>query len=567
MSGNNLRTSSSSPDAGWAWRGALLLLVAATFGHAVGFDFSGWDDDAVLRRNPRMVEPTLATLRFYWLNAEYDLWVPLTQTVWWAIAHVAGTETPPGGGRPELRPAAFHLASITLHAAAAVAAFELLRRLPGVNGLRAAVGAGVFAVHPVQAESVAWAAGMKDVLAGGLSLAALAAYAAAAQSPGRGRAAKAYALATACFVGAMLAKPSAVVVPAMAAAIDVLLLRPAGPRSWRPAVLRVIPWLLLAIPAAYVAKRVQPGHQGDYVGLAHRSLIAADALAFYLWKLVWPTRLCFDYGRTPQVTLALGWHGAMAIVPAFALIAGAAWRRWRGLAVGLLLLAVGVLPVLGFVPFDFQIYSTVGDHYLYLAMIGPAVAVATLPRLTRRAGLIVSLSALAVLAVAAHRQAWTWETLESMSRQALRVNPASWASHNNLAAAWTDAGRLDEAEAAARRAVEMKPEADVARRTLSGVFVRRGDAAAMAGDAAGAVGHYERAAEIDPSNSIALTNLAATLAEQGQLDRAIALYEEALRLSPNLEAAKIGVELARRLRAERPATLPAAPTSRPAGGS
>lgn len=538
----------------------MVALTVATFAHVVGFEFGGWDDVIVLQRNPRLVQPTLDSLRFYWTNPEHDLWIPVTQTVWWVVAHVAAVETSPAGGVALLKPTVFHLASVLAHALATVAAFELLRRLPGVTVTRATLGAAVFAVHPVQVESVAWAAGLKDVLAGGFGIASLAAYMRAA-TPGRSARTRgrAYALATGLFVAAMLCKPSAVVVPVLAGLIDVLLLNPHRP-AWRITVVRLLPWVLLALPVAYVAKRVQPGHQGDYVAWAERVLIAVDALSFYLWKLIWPANLGFDYGRTPQATLANGWHAATAIVPVLAAIAAILWRRWRGLAVGLLMLLTGVFPVLGFVPFDFQIYSTVGDHYLYLAMIGPALLVATLPGVTRRAALLAASVVIATLAVASHRQAWTWQSLESMSRQALRVNPGSWASYNNLAAAWTERGALDDAEHAARRALSMKPEADVVRRTLSGVFVRRGDAAAAVGDARGAVGHYEQAVEIDPTNAVALTNLAATLAEGGELDRAIDLYERALRFDGRLEAARVGLEMARRIRAQQgPSSAPAAP--------
>lgn len=558
-----LQDISLHPSAGrrdWAGRLLVVALAVATFAHVVGFEFGGWDDAIVLQRNPRLVQPTLDSLRFYWTNPEHDLWIPVTQTVWWVIAHVAAVDTPPAGGAALLKPTAFHLASVLAHALATVAAFELLRRLPGVTATRATLGAAVFAVHPVQVESVAWAAGLKDVLAGGFGIASLAAYARAATPDRSARTrGRAYALATGLFVAAMLCKPSAVVVPVLAGLIDVLLLNPQRP-AWRITVVRLLPWVLLALPVAYVAKRVQPGHQGDYVAWAERVLIAVDALSFYIWKLIWPANLAFDYGRTPQATLANGWHAATTIVPVLAAIAAILWRRWRGLAVGLLMLLAGVFPVLGFVPFDFQIYSTVGDHYLYLAMIGPALLVATLPGVTRRAALLAAGVVIATLAVASHRQAWTWQSLESMSRQALRVNPGSWASYNNLAVAWMDGDALDNAEWAARRALNMKPEADIVRRTLSGVFVRRGDAAVETGDSREAIGQYEQAVEIDPTNAVALTNLAATLAEGGELDRAIDLYERALRFDGRLEAARVGLEMARRIRARQgPSSAPAAP--------
>jgi tetratricopeptide (TPR) repeat protein len=317
----------------------------------------------------------------------------------------------------------------------------------------------------------------------------------------------------------------------------------------------VTPWVILAIPVAIVAKQVQPGHQGDYVDWAKRLLIAGDALAFYLWKLIAPIHLCFDYGRTPQVVLASRWTPLLACVPLLVgFIAAGLWRYTRAPALALLLLTAGVAPVLGLTPFDFQIYSTVGDHYLYLAMIGPAVGTGLLLSFAGQRVLAGAALLALLLGVLAHRQVWTWQTLETMSRHVLRVNPNSWASHNNIAAALMERKRFDEAEAWSKRAIEMKPEATIARRTLSGIHTMRGDVATAAGDMPAARASYEAAVQVDATNAIALSNLAATIAEAGELNRAIELYEQALRADPSLQSAQAGLEMARRRLAD-----PAAP--------
>ena len=81
-----------APDASRSLKWMRLIVVAAAvliFLPTVGFDFSGWDDPIVLAENPRLLKPTAANLGFYWSNAEYHLYVPVTQTAWWLIAHVA----------------------------------------------------------------------------------------------------------------------------------------------------------------------------------------------------------------------------------------------------------------------------------------------------------------------------------------------------------------------------------------------------------------------------------------------------------------------------------------------
>src|SRR5207248_6403289 len=104
--------------------------------------------------------------------------------------------------------------------------------------------------------------------------------------------------------------------------------------------------------------------------LRSRLLVSSDALGFYLWKLAWPLHLGVDYGRTPAVALADPIVRLVWLIPAV-LLATACWwwRRRRDAAplASILLFIIGVGPVLGLVPFDFQVYSTVADHYVYLA--------------------------------------------------------------------------------------------------------------------------------------------------------------------------------------------------------
>lgn len=561
-------------------RAAVVGLALLTFFPVMTFDFSGWDDRAVVARNPKLLHPTLDSLRAYWTAPEFDLYIPVTQSLWWLVAHVAGAEQTVAGP-PSLRPEAFHAVNLILHAATALAVFELLRRL-GVGTVAAAGGAGLFAVHPVQAEAVSWAAATKDLLAGGLSVAALTAYVASARglmparsagndrgpldhrSGGMGR--RAYIVATLLYVAAMLSKPSAVVLPLMAAAIDRFLLR----RGWREVALPAGIWLLLAMPCVVWTSRIQPGLQEHYAGGLGRLLIAGDALAFYLGKLLWPARLAFDYGRTPHAVLASPAVYATALVPvAFAVALSALWRANRTFVVGATLFVLGVLPVLGLVPFDFQMYSTVGDHYLYPSMLGAALATAAVPVWDRRpaARAAAALAVIVALAVLAQRQAWTWRTMESMNRHTLAVNPGSWASHNNLAVALLESDRPDEAAAAAERAIALRPGDPYVRRTMASVRLRQADDAAAGGDAARAIDLYRRGLSIEPRNVALLTNLAATLAEVGRLDEAIALYQQAVEAAPHdSAAARAGIDRIRSMRTSPGASPSTAPATAPASG-
>jgi protein O-mannosyl-transferase len=421
---------------------ALLVFVVACAGMArvCANDFVSWDDSFTLFNNPRMNPPTAETLRFYWTRAEHGLYMPGTQTIWAALAKVARNDRPSVDG-VWLNPRVFHVASVAFHATAALVMFLLLRRLIGAardaahaqpsietrfaTDVAAAIGALLFALHPVQVESVAWTAGMKDVLYGLFALVALWQYVAAVQASSRGAARRTvlthFTFATAAFVWAVLCKPTAMVVPALAAVLHVVVMR----RNWREAARWTAAWWPITLAAMVVARLSQ--QVTDQVAtppLWVRPLIAGDALAFYAAKLLWPLKLCIDYGRSPIVAHDGGWVYWTWLVPAA--IAGVlVWRPRRELVAAALLVCLCVAPVLGLTRFMFQFYSTVSDHYLYLAMLGPALAAAWLamnhPKFARPAALVL----IGLFAVKSFAQAGTWKDDESLFTHTLAVTPTS----------------------------------------------------------------------------------------------------------------------------------------------
>src|SRR5439155_14552039 len=146
--------------------------------------------------------------------------------------------------------------SLLLHVISVLLVYAILRRLLRGHSWPAAAGALFYALHPLQVEAVAWASGMKDVLSGCLSFAAILLYLRAVTPPPARAVADAdpdivpridpvaYVLALACFALAMLAKSSAMVTPLLLAIIDYAFLRRPPERIARS----LAPWLALAIP-------------------------------------------------------------------------------------------------------------------------------------------------------------------------------------------------------------------------------------------------------------------------------------------------------------------------------
>jgi len=387
---------------------ALLIIGAVIlfFWPVSNATFITYDDLPNIAQNPRMNPATWASIPLYWTAPYLSLYVPLTYTIWTLLAMMSHTAKPDEIGL-HIDASSFHAVNLLLHVAAALVAYRLLRRLVK-QPLAAAAGALLFALHPVQVEAVAWVTGLKDVLCGLLSLIALWQYIAFVQSrqpdaddQSRLKPIWHYILASIAFILALLSKPSAVMVPVAAAFIHLLLLRRKAEdrtssielsadttnvaRQTRFAAVRtaaaaLLPWFLLSLGCLLITRHAQQVRTSTVIEagkLWQRPLIAADATAFYIYKLAIPFHLMPQYDHAPQAAIARGWIYWAWIVPMTVLVLTLLFRKRSPWALAALaLLVAGILPVAGLVPFAFEHRSLVADRYLYFAMIGPAGALA-----------------------------------------------------------------------------------------------------------------------------------------------------------------------------------------------
>jgi len=539
-------------------------------------DFTTWDERYNIVENPNLNPPTWVGVARYWRAPAFDLYVPVTYTLWAGIARVAFV--PASGMSPaHLNPNLFHAANVLIHLGSALLVFQILlvlfRAWPGV----AVLGALVFALHPIQVEAVGWVAGFKDVLSGCLALAALTLYLS------EHRKQLSFVAATILFGLAMLSKPSAMVLPLIAVVIDIGFQR----RSTRQTILRMLIWAPLAIACAVIAKFLQPATVVlAPAPLFARPLVASDAICFYLYKLIWPFNLGIDYGRSPSAILANHWTWMSWIVPvSLAAILLAARNRFRAGLTGALVFVIAPLPVLGLVTFDFQMFSTVADHYTYLAMLGVSIFFAAIGAVWRGRSAIALWSVLlALLALRSWDQSWNWIDSKSLFGHAITVNPRSWMAHNNLAVALIDAHEYLPASEAARGALAINSNFVPAHRNLAKALQLQGDLngalAAMtnaagcapddpvvwtelghllssAGKSAEAHAAYEQARRLEPRNAMYIVNVASSLAEMGRLDEAIQMYQAALRIDRILAEAQEGLALAQKAKS---ATQPLSPS-------
>ena len=527
---------------------ATIALTAAVFGQVRGHQFLIWDDELHVVNNPRLNPVTWTSLGEIWSEPYGGLYIPLSYTFFAAESLLSVRLT----GR--LDPLVFHLGNLALHLGCVLLVFAILLRLFRHEGA-AVAGALLFGLHPVQVESVAWVSETRGLLCGLFSLLAVWQYVCyAREKRANRRKLIAYLLAGLAFILALLCKPTAVALPLVVAVLDAGLLR----RRWRVVLLSVAPWLLSSAVWTILTKFQQPDRAMAFVTpLWTRPFLAGDALAFYMYKLAAPFQYCADYGRTPSWLMHQWWFWTIWLLPAVFLAALSCLpgRRMWLTAAGLF--AAGLLPVLGLVSFDYQRISTVADRYVYLAMLGPSLALAALiawrpTRLTASA----TAALLTVLALLSVHHTGHWRDNEAWAANTLRVNPQSVVGNHNLGLLRSRQGRdleaincyfavldvdpryaqtelnlgltlarigdVDESIKALERAIALRPDWALAHYHLGGVMAKD------KGDLARATRHFRKAVDLDSEYLKAYESLASVLAARGNYAEAVKACRGAL---------------------------------------
>jgi len=444
-----------------------------------------WDDDRYVTNNP------LLTASDGWWRIWFSLdspsqYFPLTYSVLRLEHAFWGWE-----------PAGYHWLNILLHAANALLVWRLLQRL-SVPG--AWLAAAIFAVHPVQVESVAWISELKNVLSLFFVLLALLAWLEFIEEEARPRW-RWYVLALGAQALALAAKATACTLPA---ALWLILWLKRKPIRW-PRWAQLVPFLALGAGTGLLAMWWERYHQGTEGGafvlsIPERLLVAGHAFWFYLGKLLWPVNLAFSYPRWtlhPDSPLAYGWLAAGVAFGALIFLLRP--RLGRGPEVALLFYLLTLAPLLGFVMLFTFIYTFVADHYQYVACLGPiALAAAGLARaLDAPAKLPAWLkpalcgALLLTLGTLTWRQCGMYANQEVLWRATLERNPASWMARVNLGEFLAQEGRLDEAVPLWREAIHLNPRDAAA-------YYDLGVADAQDGRAREAIGNFRKALALEP---------------------------------------------------------------------
>lgn len=517
--GKTGRRNTTVPQSGADWLWGLCLVAATILAYQSVWQAGYvWDDDVYVTANKLLTAPD--GLRRIWFSLDSpSQYFPLVYTSF-RIEHAFWG----------LNPAGYHWVNILLHSANALLVWRLLERLrlPG-----AWLAAAIFALHPVQVESVAWITERKNVLMGIFFLLALLFWVKFLDGPSK-RIWKFYALSLIFYALALLSKTTACTLPA--ALLLILWLRKM-PIDWRR-LAQITPFIVLGIGMGLVTiwwERYHQGTQGALfsIGLAERFLVACHALWFYAGKLLWPVGLAFSYPRwtiSAANPLDYGWLFATAAlgIAIYFLRRGAG----RSVEVAALFFAATLSPVLGFIMLYTFRFSFVADHYQYLACIGPiALAAACLARLDvlKSSKLWVKAmlggTLLLTLAALTWRQAQVYRDPETLWADTLEKNPNSWMAHSNLGTELLRLGRVDEAIVHYKKALEIDPNYAAGHNNLGNAFLRLGRLDES-------LAHLQKALEIDAAYPEAHNNLGNTLMQMGRVDEAIAHYRKAVEVDP-----------------------------------
>lgn len=505
---------------------ALAVFVLVAYGPAMKGEFL-WDDNDYISQSPVMDRPD--ALDAIWLQPKSTpQYYPLVFTTFWIEHNIWGNWTLP-----------YHLLNVLLHIANALLLWRLLVRLriPG-----AAVAAAIFALHPVNVESVAWITERKNVLSMLLFLLASGAYLRFAldEQLSKGRRNGLYILALTMFAAALLSKTSVVFLPVGLAMIIWWKTGRLGPDELLP----LVPFAAMALGAGLMTTWVEgtgsrqtPAEPLEMFG---RIVVAAQAVWFYLGKLFWPHPLVPIYARWDMSSISIWQMLAPASVPA--VLAGL-WLMRRRLGRAPLAAAVffvaALSPMLGLVWLAYMEHSFVADHFQYIACLGvivPLVGAAAwlIQRKPSARRLQIAWAAavvvLAALSATTWHQAGYYRTLEAFFRFTAEHNSASPLARSNLGVTMMNAGRNEEALAEFAAALELQPGRPRIRLYMGKIYERTGQLLK-------AIEYYRKELDLFSNDPDPLLLLGVNLVKAQRYEESVPYLTRFLKVGPNVPQA------------------------------
>jgi tetratricopeptide (TPR) repeat protein len=503
-----------------------------------------WDDDDYVTANPLLSAPD-GLYRIWFSTDTPSQYFPLTYTTFRVEYQLWG-----------LDPAGYHTVNVAIHAINALLLWLILRRL---SIPWAWFAAAVFALHPVNVESVAWITERKNVLMLFFSLLSILCWVEFVLGAKSGRKAiLLYACSLLFCALALFSKATACTLPA---ALVLILWLNRSPVTVKRC-LQIVPYIAMSIGIGLLVMWWEKHHQGmGFVNLGlsttEKTLIAGRALWFYLWKLFWPVNLAFSYPRW-NIDAHSVWQYGWPVSFVIAIVC--AWllrnRLGRGPVTALLFFPAMLLPMLGFFPLYTFVYTFVADHYQYMACIGPVALVAAggavvFDRSGKNARFVIASAAgvlLLTLGILTWRQCHAYAGRDTLWTDTLEKNPDSWLAHGELASSLYRQGKLDEALPHLDRLLELAQYVKkIHPRAYSDAYYSKGLIYTAKGRPQDAAEQYTKSLEVDDNSALVHYLLANILVKQGKVEEATAHYRHGLEIAKAKGAKNLAEAIQRQL--------------------
>jgi tetratricopeptide (TPR) repeat protein len=513
----------------------LIAVVFVCYSSVIRNQFVFFDDNLYITENPHVNSGlTWETVKWAFTSSYQANWHPLTWLSHALDVSVFG-----------LNPVGPHLVNVLFHAINACLLFLLLQLATGFRW-RSLMVAALFALHPINVESVAWAAERKNVLSTLFFLLALYAYERYARKPELRR----YAWVVGLYALALMAKPQVITFPLLLVLWDYWPLGRVAARhdavsaknvDFPEMPLRKLLWekwplLLLSAVSAIVTMQAQRAG-GAVKDLAHYGMLlrlenAVIAYVLYLKMAIWPSKLVALYPHPTKLFPAWQVAAAAALLVVISVVVLRA-RQQRYLAVGWLWFMGSLVPMIGLVQVGVQ---ELADRYAYISFIGLFAMVvwfiadrARDYRISARWLAVPAVGCLVVFGVFTHRQVGYWHDPESFFRRTVALTQDNYVAHSGLGKLLYQQGKYDEALEQVRIVLGIHPDDVGANMVLGDVEYNRGNLAA-------AIERYRVVTShaTDPDfRAQAYDNIGLTYRKMGQPMEAKKIFEISLQAEPN----------------------------------
>ncbi len=511
----------------WAVLGLFLIAVWAAYSPTLSAEFINYDDDVYITENPVVRDLNAATVKHVFSNYYYNQYSPVAMTIMGMEVKLFGLEARP-----------LKAIAILLHALNALLVFFFIRRGLGRTEHALAIAA-LFALHPLQVESVAWlTASMKIGTFSLFMLGALLAYDQYLRRASWGF----YLLSLALFVLSCFCKEQAIALAPLLLAYDYLKKRPlTSTRLWIEKIPFFIVAGIFAVVTLGVKDEMKSESLADYFSMGHRLLFGAYALLSYWIKLLVPIGLNTFYTYPEKSAIPALYYVAPAVV--LAVLAGL-WYAWkheqRVLVFAGLFFFINI-----FLTLLSQVLSVrdvmMADRYVYLPAIGFFMALLYgVDRLARQKpalqpALWGTLAVFVlVLGIATYQRSKVWLNSSTVFTDAIekglaehhKLNPFMALSYNNRGIDRKNRGDIQGALADYEQAIAANP-------SYASAYLNRANIQFNAGRYAEAIPDYDKALALNPREAKAWSNRGGAKAALGQIEDALKDLDKAIELEPN----------------------------------